>query len=58
MGRSAVARLSALAAAGALAGADFWSLAREDLMLVAVSLAASILVGIPLGVLVDQGLTR
>jgi len=27
-------------------------------MLVAVSLAASILVGIPLGVLVDQGLTR
>ncbi len=35
----------------ALFGADFWKLTREHLMLVGVSLAASTLLGIPLGVL-------
>ena len=35
---------------GTLFGADFWRLTREHLLLVGVSLAASIAVGIPLGV--------
>ena len=35
---------------GTLFGADFWRLTREHLLLVVVSLAASIVVGIPLGV--------
>jgi osmoprotectant transport system permease protein len=35
----------------ALFGGDFWRLTREHLMLVAVSLAASMVIGIPLGVL-------
>jgi osmoprotectant transport system permease protein len=35
---------------GTLFGADFWRLTREHLVLVLVSLAASIVVGIPLGV--------
>ena len=35
---------------GTLFGADFWRLTREHLLLVVVSLAASIAVGIPLGV--------
>jgi osmoprotectant transport system permease protein len=35
----------------ALFGGDFWRLTREHLMLVAVSLAASMLIGVPLGVL-------
>jgi osmoprotectant transport system permease protein len=34
-----------------LAGADFWRLTREPLMLVFLSLAASIVVGVPLGIL-------
>ena len=35
---------------GTLFGADFWRLTREHLVLVGVSLAASIVVGIPLGI--------
>ena len=35
---------------GTLFGADFWRLTREHLVLVLVSLAASIVVGVPLGV--------
>jgi len=34
-----------------LAGADFWRLTREHLMLVFLSLAASIVIGVPLGIL-------
>jgi osmoprotectant transport system permease protein len=37
--------------AGALFGPDFWRLTREHLVLVAVSLAAAVLIGVPLGVL-------
>jgi osmoprotectant transport system permease protein len=36
---------------GALFGPDFWRLTREHLVLVAVSLAAAVLIGVPLGVL-------
>jgi osmoprotectant transport system permease protein len=37
--------------ASALFGPDFWRLTREHLVLVAVSLAAAVLIGVPLGVL-------
>ena len=36
---------------GTLFGPDFWRLTREHLVLVAVSLAAAVLLGVPLGVL-------
>jgi ABC-type proline/glycine betaine transport system permease subunit len=36
---------------GALFGPDFWRLTRDHLVLVAVSLAAAVLIGVPLGVL-------
>jgi osmoprotectant transport system permease protein len=49
-GDTATARATRRSFWGTLFGADFWRLTREHLLLVVVSLAASIVVGIPLGV--------